>query len=184
MPRCSVAATSTTGAGRRARITMSVTSPPFACSLPPLPRARRILRKPSPAVNTAPGPSCRERPTPVALKNETEYLMVVAGKGSHPLEPYNNALPVRPAPVQGLIRPPRPAGQSLGMTAADARELQAAILAAARSGTAFEKSADTYGRRYVMDLTINRGERAAMVRSAWILKHGEDIPRLTSCYVL
>lgn len=73
---------------------------------------------------------------------------------------------------------------TLGMTAADARELQAAILAAARSETAFEKSADTHGRRYVMDLTINRGERAAMVRSAWIVKHGEDIPRLTSCYVL
>ena len=73
---------------------------------------------------------------------------------------------------------------TLGMTAADANELQAAILAAARSGTAFEKNADTYGRRYVMDLTINRGERAAIVRSAWIVKHGENIPRLTSCYVL
>jgi hypothetical protein len=73
---------------------------------------------------------------------------------------------------------------TLGMTAADAMELQAAILAAARSGTAFEKNADAYGRRYVMDLTINRGERTAIVRSAWIVKHGENIPRLTSCYVL
>jgi hypothetical protein len=48
---------------------------------------------------------------------------------------------------------------TLGMTAADAKELQAAILAAARSGTAFEKKTDIYGRRYVMDATIKRGER-------------------------
>jgi hypothetical protein len=55
---------------------------------------------------------------------------------------------------------------TLGMTAADGNELQAAILAAARNGTAFEKNADTYGRRYVMDLTIKRRERAAILRSA------------------
>lgn len=55
---------------------------------------------------------------------------------------------------------------TLGMTAADGNELQAAILATPRSGTAFEKNADTYGRRYVMDLTIKRRERAAILRSA------------------
>lgn len=73
---------------------------------------------------------------------------------------------------------------TLGMTFTDAEELHAAVLAAALDGEAVETGADTYGRRYTLDLTIRRSGRMAVVRSAWIIKHGEDIPRLTTCYVL
>jgi hypothetical protein len=37
---------------------------------------------------------------------------------------------------------------------------------------------------YVLDFPISRPVRQAMVRSGWIVRKGEDFPRLTSCYVL
>jgi hypothetical protein len=43
---------------------------------------------------------------------------------------------------------------------------------------------DTYGQRYVVDFLLEWRGRQAMIRSGWILEHGSDSPRLTSCYVL
>ncbi|MDO8294185.1 MAG: hypothetical protein Q7T29_15195 [Gallionella sp.] len=45
-------------------------------------------------------------------------------------------------------------------------------------------SADKYGCRYSMDVVVTWGSREALVRSAWIVKAGEEFPRLASCYVL
>lgn len=47
--------------------------------------------------------------------------MVVIGKGGHPLGPYDNALPVRPAPVQGVIRPPLPGWASVASASRDSQ---------------------------------------------------------------
>jgi hypothetical protein len=44
--------------------------------------------------------------------------------------------------------------------------------------------ADEYGRRYTMDAHVVLGSRGTIVRRAWIIKTGEDFPRLVSCYVL
>lgn len=44
--------------------------------------------------------------------------------------------------------------------------------------------ADKYGCRYSLDVVAISGSREALVRSAWIIKTGEDFPRLVSCYVL
>ena len=43
---------------------------------------------------------------------------------------------------------------------------------------------DEYGQRYVVDFTMKREDKEAIVRSSWIVRRGEDTPRLTSCYVL
>lgn len=43
---------------------------------------------------------------------------------------------------------------------------------------------DAYGARYVVDFTWRRNDRKAGVRTTWIVKSGEKVPRLTSCYVL
>ena len=66
----------------------------------------------------------------------------------------------------------------------DAEELRAALLAAARDEDADAAEADEYGERYVLDFALRRGGREARVRSAWIMRKGENFPRLTSCYVL
>lgn len=74
---------------------------------------------------------------------------------------------------------------ALGMTSVDADKLREILLfAVAGSSDAFMTSADQYGQRYTLDVVVKWGSREAFVRSAWIIKTGEDYPRLISCYVL
>jgi len=73
---------------------------------------------------------------------------------------------------------------ALGMTAADAEPLRYFLLQAVRTQDAQLGYEDAYGKRYVVDLQVEWHGRRARVRSAWILEHGSDVPRLTSCYVL
>ena len=71
-----------------------------------------------------------------------------------------------------------------GFTAADADELRAILLAAARSELCAPSEQDEYRQRYVIDLGVNGSTGQATVRSTWILRAGEDFPRLITCYVL
>lgn len=74
---------------------------------------------------------------------------------------------------------------ALGMTSSDAEGLRNILMSEARqSNEAIVTEADEYGCRYSIDSVIFWGSRTAQVRSAWIVKSGEDFPRLTSCYVL
>ncbi|MCI0621651.1 MAG: hypothetical protein L0387_08285 [Acidobacteria bacterium] len=73
---------------------------------------------------------------------------------------------------------------ALGMHAADAGELRRLILAAAFASDATLAENDEYGQRYVVDFSVNRTGREARIRSSWIVRRGEDFPRLTSCYIL
>jgi hypothetical protein len=74
---------------------------------------------------------------------------------------------------------------ALGMAAQDAGGLREILLSAAvNSPMASVTSSDEYGCRYSVDMVVSWGSRAALVRSAWIIKTGEDFPRLVSCYVL
>jgi hypothetical protein len=73
---------------------------------------------------------------------------------------------------------------ALGMTFADAEELRAALLGAAEKEDAERGTSDQYGIRYIIDFEIIRGERAAGVRSCWIILRDETVPRFVTCYVL
>lgn len=73
---------------------------------------------------------------------------------------------------------------SFGITISEADVMQRALLNAAVSGDAVVGEADDYGQRYVLDFQITGPAGQAIVRSIWIIRHGEDFPRLTSCYVL
>lgn len=73
---------------------------------------------------------------------------------------------------------------SLGMTIDNAGELRSALLAAARNGDATPAEHDEYGARYVVDFITSGPGGQARIRSSWIIRRGEDFPRLTSCYVL
>ena len=74
-------------------------------------------------------------------------------------------------------------GSVLGVTSEDAEELRDALLDAAHSGTAQFLSEDIYGERYVVDFPLRGPKGSATVRSIWILRTGEDFPRLVTCYV-
>ncbi len=73
---------------------------------------------------------------------------------------------------------------ALGLTAARAADLQTALLEAARTADASASEADEYGQRYGVEFTMSGPAGTAAVQSAWIVRTGEDFPRLTSCYVL
>jgi hypothetical protein len=72
---------------------------------------------------------------------------------------------------------------SLGLTVADAGELRAALLEAARTQDALPGERDAYGTRYVVEFRMRGPAGAATIRSAWIIRTGEDFPRFTSCHV-
>ena len=73
---------------------------------------------------------------------------------------------------------------ALGITADDAEELKRAILSAILVEEAELTERDEYGQRYIVDFSMKRQGKEAAIRSSWIVRRGEDYPRLTSCYIL
>jgi hypothetical protein len=73
---------------------------------------------------------------------------------------------------------------TLGLTAGNALELRDAISAAIQTEEAVVGEQDDYGQRYSVDFSMKRRGRESAIRTAWIIRTGEDVPRLTSCYVL
>ncbi len=73
---------------------------------------------------------------------------------------------------------------ALGMTARHAPWLRQALLAAAKAEEALLTARDRYGERYVIDFFCSVPAASAAVRSHWIVRAGEDFPRLVTCYVL
>ena len=90
------------------------------------------------------------------------------------------------------LDPQRPRGRhkarvfaaTLGLAQTDAEFLREALRRAAREGDALVGESDEYGDRFTVDFELNRRNRRAVVRSAWIVLRGETAPRLTSCFVL
>ena len=70
----------------------------------------------------------------------------------------------------------------LGLTNEDAEQLQDALFQAALTEDATPSKQDAFGERYVIDFLMQGPRGAAIVRSAWIVRTGEDAPRLASCY--
>lgn len=73
---------------------------------------------------------------------------------------------------------------ALGISAREAAWLRVAFLRAARDRPAVAGRADAHGRRYHLDLEIIGPKGSAPVRTTWIIRIGETVPRLTSCFVL
>lgn len=73
---------------------------------------------------------------------------------------------------------------SVGIRESDAEELRAALFQAAINVEARLGMFNSYGQRYVIDFDLVRQSRTLRIRSTWIILTGQDLPRLTSCYVL
>lgn len=71
----------------------------------------------------------------------------------------------------------------LGLTADNAELLRDALLQAALTEEAISTDQDEFGQRYVIDFQMQGPQGTAIVRSAWIVRTGEQFPRLTSCFV-
>ncbi len=73
---------------------------------------------------------------------------------------------------------------ALGLTIADAVLLRTWLLEAAVAGEPVAERVDEYGERFRIDFEAATDSGRATIRSAWIVRTGEDFPRLTTCYVL
>ncbi|MGI8565228.1 MAG: DUF6883 domain-containing protein [Pyrinomonadaceae bacterium] len=72
---------------------------------------------------------------------------------------------------------------ALGITIDDAVWLREQILRGIHLHEAVEGERSPFGQKYVVDMEISRDDLSATVRTSWIIEHGTDFPRLTSCYV-
>jgi hypothetical protein len=93
--------------------------------------------------------------------------------------------------LEYCLNPQHPRGRnkarvfaSVGIREADAEELRVALVAAAVGDGTQVGVANVHGQRYIIDFDLFREGRAVRIRSTWIVRAGEDLPRLTSCYVL
>ena len=73
----------------------------------------------------------------------------------------------------------------LGITLANADVLRRALFDAAANSNHVESKGDNgFGAVYVLRFPLTTTKGTAIVLSAWIIRHGEDFPRLTTCYIV
>ena len=73
----------------------------------------------------------------------------------------------------------------LGITLVNVNVLREALLNAAATSNQVELRGDNgFGEVYVLRFSLTTMKGTATVLSAWIIRHGEDFPRLTTCYIV
>lgn len=58
-----------------------------------------------------------------------------------------------------------------------------ALRTAAAGDDAVVGRMDEHGRRYIIDFELEGPRGTAMIRSVWIVRAGEEAPRLVTCYI-
>lgn len=74
--------------------------------------------------------------------------------------------------------------EALELERGDAAWLCGVLLEAGRSSEAQQVTADAWGSYWRVDAPIRRQGKSAVVRTVWIVRSGEDIPRFVTCWVL
>jgi hypothetical protein len=73
----------------------------------------------------------------------------------------------------------------LGITLANKEILSHALFAAAKNSNEFAAFGDNgFGETYVLRFRFSTEKGSATVLSAWIVRHNEDFPRLTTCFIV
>ncbi len=74
---------------------------------------------------------------------------------------------------------------ALGITIVNKEILERALLSAAKNSTDFLSFGDNgFGETYVLRFRLATQKGSATVLSAWIIRHNEDFPRLTTCFII
>ncbi len=73
---------------------------------------------------------------------------------------------------------------ALSFSLAHFQELKDLILIGILNNEATQIEINQYGTLYVVDLLIENPPKKAAIRTSWIVRTGEDYPRLTTCYVI
>jgi hypothetical protein len=74
--------------------------------------------------------------------------------------------------------------EALDLQRNDASWLRDVLLEAARTGEGFRVAVDVWETYWRLDATIGRQGKSAVVRTIWIVRTGESVPRFVTCWVL
>jgi hypothetical protein len=74
--------------------------------------------------------------------------------------------------------------ETLDLRRKDAPWLREVLLEAVRAGAALHVATDSWGSRWRLDVSVRRHGNSAVVRTIWIVRTGEDVPRFVTCWVL
>lgn len=72
---------------------------------------------------------------------------------------------------------------TFGLTTSDAEALQELLLEAAQDRDVELSEEIEFGTLYKMDFPLLWNDKTAEVRVTWIVRNGEDFPRLVSCFI-
>src|SRR4051812_17670493 len=72
---------------------------------------------------------------------------------------------------------------ALGFDESNAIELRRILLQVSVTEDAKLGEKDSFGQRYLLEFSLPGRSGPVLIRSGWIIRTGEDFPRLTSCYV-
>jgi len=89
------------------------------------------------------------------------------------------------------LNPEHPDGQHkarvfqsvLGLRQENEEELYNALKEALKNYNATFDRENNYGKKYIIDFLMNRGDRQAIIHSVWIVRFEENFPRLVTCYI-
>ena len=73
---------------------------------------------------------------------------------------------------------------ALNMDVSHLEELKQALRSALENYDAVPAARNAYGQKYVIDFSLTREEKTAIIHSVWIVKDNESFPRLITCYIL
>lgn len=73
---------------------------------------------------------------------------------------------------------------ALGIGLEEVEELRDVLLQAVRINDAVPGKSNQHGQKYIVDFSMTRNEKEAVIRSAWIVRYDENFPRLVTCYIL
>jgi hypothetical protein len=74
---------------------------------------------------------------------------------------------------------------ALGIAIANKEILARALLSAAKNSDDFVSLGDNgFGETYVLRFRLTTEKGSATILSAWIIRHNEDFPRLTTCFIV
>ncbi|MGH2587879.1 MAG: DUF6883 domain-containing protein [Dehalococcoidia bacterium] len=72
---------------------------------------------------------------------------------------------------------------ALGFTRVDAQRLGEALLQAAADGDVVATPAHEHGQQFMIDFELEGIAGPVVIRSTWLIRHGESFPRFATCYV-
>ena len=73
---------------------------------------------------------------------------------------------------------------ALGFGIEDADRLRDKLLEIAKTEDCRVGRKTRHGQRYLIDFEMSHRSKSARLRSGWIVRTGESLPRLVTCYVL